>query len=401
MNSRWYRLIALGAAAAVAVTVTALLLRSKYSSSQTPAVAAVRVATVSVASGDVPIEQDTLGQVMALNTVTIRPQVGGQVTAIQFKDGQFVKEGDVLVQIDPRPLQATVDQDKATLLRDRANLSSAQTDLGRYLPLLKEGIVSAQQVSDQRALVGQRQATVAADQAALEGQQIQLGYTTITAPLAGILGLRMIDVGNTLNPANPAGIVVLTQIQPITVVFPVPQASLTEIQERQTASKTGLVVQAWSQDGSRELDKGVLSALSNEVDATTGTVMLKAVFPNPNQLLWPGSSVAVRLVLDVQHDGLTVPAAAVSQGPDGPYAWTVGADGTAAISPLKIRQQLRGLVLVSSGLRAGEQVVTDGQYGLTRGAHVSVEAPSKLASAEAAGAPALRTNQTDQLGISP
>jgi multidrug efflux system membrane fusion protein len=364
-------------------------------------VAAVRVATFAVASGDVPIEQDTLGQVMALNTVTIRPQVGGQVTAIQFKDGQFVKQGDVLVQIDPRPLQAAVDQDKATLLRDRAHLTSAQTNLGRYLPLLKQGVVSAQQVSDQRALVGQMQATVAADQAALDGEQIQLGYTTITAPLPGILGLRMVDVGNTLNPTNLAGIVVLTQIQPITVVFPVPQANLTEIQEHQTASKTGLVVQAWSQDGSRELDEGVLSALSNEVDATTGTVMLKAVFPNPNQLLWPGASVAVRLVLDVQHDGLTVPASAVNLGPEGPFAWTVGADGTAAISPLKIRQQLRGQVLVSSGLRAGEQVVTDGQYGLTRGAHVSVEAPSKLASAEAAGAPALRTNQTDQLGISP
>jgi len=397
MNSRRYWLIGLGAA----VAVTALLLRPWHSSSQKPSVAAVRVATFAVASGDVPIEQDTLGQVMALNTVTIRPQVGGQVTAIQFKDGQFVKQGDVLVQIDPRPLQAAVDQDKATLLRDRAHLTSAQTNLGRYLPLLKQGVVSAQQVSDQRALVGQMQATVAADQAALDGEQIQLGYTTITAPLPGILGLRMVDVGNTLNPTNLAGIVVLMQIQPITVVFPVPQANLTEIQEHQTASKTGLVVQAWSQDGSRELDEGVLSALSNEVDATTGTVMLKAVFPNPNQLLWPGASVAVRLVLDVQHDGLTVPASAVNLGPKGPFAWTVGADGTAAISPLKIRQQLRGQVLVSSGLRAGEQVVTDGQYGLTRGAHVSVEAPSKLASGEAAGAPALRTNQTDQLGISP
>jgi multidrug efflux system membrane fusion protein len=395
MNSRWYWLIALG----VAVAVTALLLRSRYGSRQTPSVAAVRVATVSVASGDVPIELDTLGQVMALNIVTIRSQVGGQVTAMRFKDGQFVKQGDVLVQIDPRPLQATVDQDKATLLRDRANLTSAQTNLARYLPLLKQGIVSDQQVSDQRALVGQLQATVAADQAALDGAQVQLGYTTITAPLAGVLGLRLIDVGNTLNASNPAGIVVLTQIQPITVVFPVPQASLTEIQERQTASKTGLVVQAWSQDGSRELDEGVLSALSNEVDATTGTIMLKAIFPNPKQLLWSGASVAVRLVLDVQHDGLTVPAAAVNLGPEGPFSWTIGPDGTAAISPVKIRQQLRGQVLVSSGLRAGEQVVTDGQYGLTRGAHVSVQAPSKPTSAE--GTPALRTNQPGQLGISP
>ena len=287
------------------------------------------------------------------------------------------------------------------LLMQLQQKQSFQLATARKMAAALQGIVSAQQVSDQRALVGQLQATVAADQAALDGEQIQLGYTTITAPLAGVLGLRMIDVGNTLNPTNPAGIVVLTQIQPITVVFPLPQASLTEIQERQSASKTGLVVQAWSQDGSRELDEGVLSALSNEVDATTGTVMLKAAFPNPNQLLWPGASVAVRLVLDVQHDGLTVPAAAVNQGPEGSFAWTVGADGTAAISPLKIRQQLRGQVLVSSGLRAGEQVVTDGQYELTPGAHVSVQAPSKLASAEAGGTPALRRNQPDQLGISP
>jgi membrane fusion protein, multidrug efflux system len=401
MNSRWYWLIGLGAAVAVAVAVTALLPRSRYSSSQKPAVACVRVATVSVASGDVPIEQDALGRVMALNTVTIRPQVAGQVTAIRFKDGQFVKQGDVLVQIDPRAQQATVAQDKANLLRDRANLTSAQTDLRRYLPLLEQGIVSAQHVSDQRALAAQLQATVAADQAALDRDRIQLSYTTITAPLAGVLGLTMIDVGNVLDPASPAGIVVLTQIQPITVVFPVPQASLTEIQERQRASKTGLVVQAWSQDGSQELGEGVLSALSNEVDATTGTVMLKAIFPNPNQLLWPGTSVAARLVLDVQHNGLTMPAAALNQGPEGPFAWTVGADGTAAIAPLTIRQQLRGRVLVSSGLRAGEQVVTDGQYGLTGGAHVSVLAHSKLASAETGGTPALRTNQADQLGISP
>jgi multidrug efflux system membrane fusion protein len=364
-------------------------------------VASVRVATVSVASGDVPIEQDTIGRVLALNTVTIRPQVGGQVTAIRFKDGQFVKQGDVLVQIDPRPLQATVAQDKANLLRDRANLTGAQTNLERYLPLLTQGIVSAQQVSDQRALVAQLQATVAADQAALDRNQVQLGYTTITAPLAGVLGLTMIDVGNVLDPARPAGIVVLTQIQPITVVFPVPQAGLTEIQERQKASKTGLIVQAWSQDGSRELDEGVLSALSNEVDANTGTIMLKAIFPNPNQLLWSGAFVAVRLVLDVQHDGLTVPAAAVNQGPEGPFAWTIGADGTAAISPLKIRQQLRGQVLVSSGLRAGEQVVTDGQYGLTPGAHVTVQSPSKPTSADAGAAPALRTNPPDRLGIAP
>ena len=293
-------------------------------------------------------------------------------------------------------------EDKATLARDRARLASAETDLERYVPLLTEGVVSAQQVSDQRALSDQLRATVAADQAALDRNQVQLGYTTITAPISGVLGLTLIDVGNILDPASRSGVVVLTQIQPITVLFPVPQASLTESRERQVASSTGLSVEAWSQNGSRELDQGVLSAVSNEVDATTGTVMLKAVFPNSKSLLWPGASVAVRLVLDIQRDGLTVPAAAVNQGPKGPFAWTVARDGTATMSPLTIRQQLRGHVLVSSGLSAGEQVVTDGQYGLTSGALIKIVAPSKQASTEEEQpAPELRTNQSDRLGISP
>jgi multidrug efflux system membrane fusion protein len=353
-----------------------------------------------VARADVSIEQDALGRVTALNTVTIRPQVGGQVTAIKFKDGQYVQQGDVLVQIDPRPLQAAVAQDKATLARDRAHLASAETDLDRYVPLLAGGVVSAQQVSDQRALVAQLRATVAADRAALDRDHVPLGYATITAPISGVLGLTLIDVGNIVDPASPAGVVVLTQMQPITVLFPVPQETLTEIRERQAASRTGLIVEAWSQDGSRQLDQGVLSAVSNEVEPSTGTVMLKAVFPNPTSLLWPGASVAVRLVLDVRRDGLTVPAVAVNQGPKGPFAWIVARDGTVKMSTLTIAQELRGQVLVSSGLSAGEQVVTDGQYGLTSGVRIKIsETTSK--STEGEHSLQLRRNQSGRLGISP
>jgi membrane fusion protein, multidrug efflux system len=386
----------LGLALILAASGLALVLSNHRTQQNEPANAAAPVIATAVASGDVPIELEALGRVMASNTVSIRPQIRGQVTAIKYKDGQHVNQGDVLVAIDPRPLQAMVAQDKATLARDRATFASAEADLERYVPLLPQGVVSAQQVSDQRAQVAQRQASVAVDQAALDRDQVQLGYATITAPISGVLGLGLIDVGNEVDPASPTTLVVLTQIQPITIQFPVPQSSLTEIQERQAANSTGLAVQAWLQDGSRQLDQGVLSALSNEVDPATGTVMLKAVFPNPQRSLWPGAAVSVRLVLDVQHGGLTVPATAVNQGPQGPFAWTVTLQGTATMVPLRIRQQLRGQVLLSSGLSVGEQVIIDGQYGLSPGVPVSVQKPSNQASASS-----LRTNQTGRLGISP
>jgi len=387
-------MIALGAA----IVLVAILawVRSGHGGPKEPESAAVPVITTAVASGDVPIELQALGEVMAMNTVTIRPQVRGQVTAIKYRDGQYVKQGDVLVEIDPRPLQAAVAQDKATLARDRANLDSAQADLERYIPLLPEGVVSGQQVSDQRALVAQLRATAALDQAALDRDRVQLGFTTISAPISGVLGLELIDVGNVLDPTSSAGLVVLTQIQPITVQFPMPEDSLAEIQSRQAASPSALTVQAWLTDGSRQLDQGVLSAISNEVDPATGTVMLKAVFPNPHRSLWPGSSVAVRLIVDIQHGGVTVPASAINQGPDGAFAWTITSNGTAGIRPLVIRQQLRGQALVSSGLSAGEHVVIDGQYGLTQGAQVIVQQPSR----QAATTP-LRTNQPGRLGIAP
>lgn len=395
MNHR-RRMIGLIAAVGIAAIGLAAVLSRGRSGPKEPSVAAVPVVTTTVVSGDVPIELEALGRVMAINTVTIRPQVRGQVTAIKYRDGQYVTQGAVLVEIDPRPLQAMVAQDKATLARDRANLGSAEADLERYIPLLPQGVVSAQQVGDQRALVAQQHATVALDQAALDRDQVQLGFTTITAPISGVLGLELIDVGNVLDPTSSAGLVVLTQMQPITVQFPVPEGSLEEIQARQAASPSALTVQAWLPDGSRQLDQGVLSALSNEVDPATGTVTLKAVFPNPHRSLWPGSSVAARLVIDVQHGGLTVPASALNQGPQGAYAWTITSNGTARMQPVVVRQQLRGQALVSSGLSAGEQVVIDGQYGLTEGAQVSVQRPS----GQAAAAP-LRTNQPGRLGIAP
>jgi len=310
-----------GAAAAVAVAYF-VLDRPEKGKAAAPPPAPVLVAPVR--SGDVPIELDALGRVSAYNTVTVRAMVGGQIKRIAFADGQVVAANDTLVQIDPRPFQATVDQDKATVDRDRANLANAESDLRRYGPLLKQGVTSQQQVETQKSLVSQLRATVAADLAALARDQVQLGFTTVAAPIAGVLGLRLVDAGNIVSPSDPAGLVVLTQVQPIAVLFTVPQSGLSDIRARQAvAGDRGLAVEAWTQDAARKLGEGRLEALSNQVDATSGTLTLKATFPNPDRALWPGASVLARLVLDTQQGGLTVPSAALDQGPQGPFVWLV------------------------------------------------------------------------------
>ncbi len=362
----------------------------------------IPVTTTTVASADVPIELEALGRVTAFNTVTVRTLVAGPIKSIAFKDGQAVRQGDPLFQIDPRSLQASVDQDKAAVERDRAALANAEADLRRYQPLAGNGVVSTQQVETQRSQVSQLHATVAAGLAALDRDQVQLGYTTITAPITGVLGFRLVDVGNVVSPSDQNGLVVLTQVQPIEVLFALPQANLTNVQAQQAASGgKGLAVQAWTQDGSRQLDQGTLAALSNQVDAASGTISLKALFPNPRQSLWPGASVTVRLVLETQPDGLTIPLTAMDQGPAGPFVWLVAADNTTRPVQIQVRQQIRGQALVSSGLKAGDQVVTDGQYGLTSGAHVAVQQPSSQPAARGTSAPPLHTNQPGRLGISP
>ncbi|MDB5405835.1 MAG: efflux transporter periplasmic adaptor subunit, partial [Rhodospirillales bacterium] len=366
--------IGIGAIVLIAASGFALLRRpaEPVKSGSNPSATPVTIAAVVPA--DVPIELDAIGRVQAANTVIVRTQVAGQVQKFAFQEGQPVAAGQLLAQIDSRPFQATVEQDQATLARDRANLANAEADLRRYIPLVGKGLVSAQQVDTQRALVAQLGATIAADQAVLDRDQVQLGYTSITAPIAGIAGLRFVDVGNVVSPADQQGLVVINQVQPIYVLFALPQADLPEIKTRAAASgKDGLTVEAWSQNNSRKLDTGNLAVINNQVDATSGTVTLRGTFPNPGDLLWPGAFVSIRLVLDVQHGGLTIPATALQLGPQGTYVWTVAGDGTAQPTSITVRQSRHGQVLVSSGLSAGEQVVTNGQYGLVPGAHVAAQ----------------------------
>lgn len=361
-----------------------------------PFVPPAPVAEATVARQDVPIELDGLGRVQAFNTVTVRTQVEGQIQQIAFNQGQTVQQGDLLVTIDPRLTQAKLEQDQAALARDQAHLANAQANLSRYKPLERSGYATDQQVDTQQAMIDQLQASIKGDQAVIDQDQVELGYTRITAPIGGVTGFRLVDEGNVVHPTDANGLVTIAQIQPIAVLFTLPQATLPDIQRQMAGAGTaGLTVEAWSQDGTSKLDTGTLETLDNTVDAASGTITLRADFPNPQKMLWPGEFVQARLVLRVQHDGLTVPAAVVQRGPDGAFAWVVRSDGTVAPQPIQVAQMVRGTALVTSGLAAGQTVVSDGQYGLQPGDTVAARSP-----ADTTGSP-LMNAQTDTLGIQP
>lgn len=361
-----------------------------------PVVQAVPVAEATVARQDVPIELDGLGRVQAFNTVTVRTQVEGQIQRIAYNQGQTVQKGDLLVTIDPRLYQAKLEQDQAALARDQAHLANAQANLNRYKPLEHSGYATDQQVDTQQAMIDQLQASIKGDQAVIDQDQVELGYTQITAPITGVTGFRLVDEGNVVHPTDANGLVTIAQVQPIAVLFTLPQAALPDIQRQMAdAGTAGLTVEAWSQDGASKLDTGKLETLDNTVDAASGTITLRADFPNPQKMLWPGEFVEARLVLRVQQDGLTVPAAVVQRGPDGAFAWVVRPDATVAPQPIQVAQMVRGTALVTSGLSVGQTVVSDGQYGLRPGDKVAVRSPGDTADTP------LMNGQTDTLGIQP
>jgi membrane fusion protein, multidrug efflux system len=379
-----------------ALAVGALRIEDGKAKAAVPAAAppAVPVAVAEVEQGDVPIDLSGLGQVQAFNEAMIRPQVSGQITGVDYHEGQLVQKGALLVKIDPLPYQARLDQAKAALAKDEAHLSNAEANLGRYTPLAHEGFVSTQQMQTQQSMASQASADVEADKAVIEQDQIALNYTSITAPFTGVAGLSLVDVGNVVQAGQTQGLVTITQIQPIAVLFTLPQAQLPEIQTAMNAmgGAAHLTVTAWSEDGTKLLGTGQLLAIANTVDATNGTITLRAVFPNEKRLLWPGEFVSARLRIQTVHDGLTIPEAVVQRGPDGIYAWRV-INHKATMQPVDVTPLLDGRDLVTQGLAAGETVVTDGQYGLSDGARVAVESGG-------ASSP-LRNAQTTMLGIQP
>jgi membrane fusion protein, multidrug efflux system len=342
------------------------------SSAATPASPPVPIVAGVVAQHDVPIYLTGVGTVIAYNTDIVRSQIQGQIISINFTEGQSVHTGDLLAQIDPRPYQALIDQYTANLDRDQAQLNNSVANLNRYTPLAQKGWATPQLLDTQKAQVAQLQAAVKADQALIEAANVQLGYTHLTSPIDGVTGIRQIDVGNIISPANTNGVVVVTQLEPISLIFTLPETDLPQIQQQQQKTKAPLAVVAYSQDDKIQLGQGTLGLVNNQILQTTGSIQLKAQFPNKTHQLWPGQLINVRLLIDTRHDGLTVPASVVQQGPQGPYAYVVNPDSSVAIRPIKVAQVSDGQALIDSGLQANEQVVIDGQYKLQSGTRVTL-----------------------------
>lgn len=325
-----------------------------------------------VSTQDVPIYLRGIGTVIAYNTDIVRSQIQGQLTQIAFSEGKAVRAGDLLAQIDPRPFQSQLDQVTATRDRDQAQLTNALANLGRYTQLSGKGYATPQLLDTQKAQVAQLQNAVKSDNALIEQAQVQLGYTRLTSPISGITGVRQVDVGNIIHPSDPNGLVVVTQIEPISLIFTLPETDLPQIQQQMAASQTPLKVLAYSQDDKIQLDVGKVDLINNEILQTTGAVQLKAEFPNTAHRLWPGELVNARLLLDTRRNGLTVPAGAVQQGQQGFYAYVIKPDNTVEARTITVGQTSDGQALIDSGLAANEQVVVDGQYKLQPGSHVSI-----------------------------
>ncbi len=333
----------------------------------------VAVTVVPAVRRDVPVQLEALGTVQALNTVSVRPQVGGQIEAITFREGQEIKAGEVIARLDARPLKAALDQVRAKKVQDQAQLATAQGTLKRYEELGARHFVSAQDLENQRHSVGQFQAALAADDAAIASAQLQLDYATIRAPIDGVAGIRQVDVGNVVQ-ANSSAIVVLAQMHPITVLFSLPEQHLDAVRGAADALK----VEALDRGDSHVLATGALTVVDNQIDPGTGTFKLKAQFDNADNALWPGQFVNVRVQVRTLAQALVVPAPALQRGPEGSYVFVVGADGTAAMQAVQAGVATDdGQLVISKGLEDGQQVVTEGQFRLKQGSKVLALKPGE------------------------
>jgi multidrug efflux system membrane fusion protein len=331
----------------------------------------VPVLAEAVATRDVPVYLRGLGSVSAFNTVTVKARVDGQITKINFREGQEVKQGDLLVEIDPRPYAAQLHTAEANLAKDEASIADAKLNLARFTELWKAGVISQQQYNTQQSLVGQIQGSIGADQAAIENAKLQLVYSRITSPISGRIGLRIVDIGNIVHASDPTGLVVITQLQPIAVLFTLPEDYIPQVMQHMRQAP--LDVDAYSRDDRTKLASGKLLTLNNEIDATTGTNKYKAVFPNQDRALWPNQFVNIRLLLETKQNATTVPAAAIQRGSQGTFAYVVKPDNTVEPRVVKVGVTEGNLASIDSGLQPGEMVVTDGQDKLQPGAKVEVQ----------------------------
>lgn len=337
--------------------------------------AQVPVLAGTVETRSVPVYVEGLGSVQAFNTVTVKARVDGQITKVFFREGQDVKAGDPLFQIDPRPFQSALQQAEAAKEKDEAQLQSAQLDLDRTTRLLAQSFQTRQTYDQQKAAVAQLQASLKADQAQIDNAQLNLEYSLVKSPIDGRTGSRLVDVGNLVQMAQSSPLVTITQLRPIFVSFTVPAVRLDDI--RKSEAKGPLKVIAYAQDDKTELAQGDLTLIDNQVDVATGTIHLKAQFDNANEPLWPGEFVSARIVLATRDNAITVPEQAVMRGPNGAYVYVLADDDTARRRNVEVAATQEGIAVISKGLKSGERIVTEGQYRLTDGAKAKVGAPQQ------------------------
>jgi multidrug efflux system membrane fusion protein len=364
-------------------------LRHRSMAAEKPAATApppVVATTVRVQQRDMPIMLTGVGTVSALQSVTVRARIDGQLDKVGFVEGQDVKEGQLLAQIDPRTLQAQLAQIMAQKAKDQAQLQNARRDLQRYTDLIRQDAATQQTLDTARAQVAQLEAALQSDDAQINFARVQLSYTRITAPIGGRVGARLVDPGNIVHAADANGLVVINQIDPIAVVFTLPEDAFQNINRALRASPQALPVLAYARNGDEMLGQGSLILLNNQIDTSSGTVQLKARFPNAEHKLWPGQYVNARLVLGQRRQALTVPAGVVQRGPNGVYAYVVDADSTARMQPIQVADIQDGVAVIEHGLSAGQRVVLDGQYKLKAGLRVA-EASAQNGSASAAQPP--------------
>src|ERR1700688_622547 len=371
-----HRQVLLGVGAALLLVLGWVWLSRTPAKAQGPArgPAAVAVETAVATRRDVPVYLEGLGNVQAFYTAKITARVDGELQRVGFIEGQLVQKGDLLAQIDPRPLQAALDQATGMQAKDAAQLDSAKRDLERYQVLAPQNLTSKQVLDTQQAQVAQLLAQLQVDRAAIDNARTQLAYATITAPFSGRTGIRLVDPGNIVRAADTTRIVVVTQIQPISIVFTLPEDAVPQINQALAAGEVG--VAALSRDDRTQLDSGTLALVDNEIDPSTGTVRLKATFANARNALWPGQFVNVRVLLQQRRDVVTLPAVAIEHGPEGLFAYVVKADSTVEARPIKTAEDTEGVTVVTDGLQSGERVVTTNQYRLQPGAQVRTVTPA-------------------------
>jgi multidrug efflux system membrane fusion protein len=337
---------------------------------------AVAVSVAAVEKRDVPETIEGLGSVTPLATVTVKTQVDGRLTQLGFTEGQPVKKGDFIAQIDPRPFQIQLEQAAAAKARDEAAAKNAQLNLQRYISLREQKLVPQQQVDDQQTATDQAKAAVALDNAAVDSAKLQLDFAHITSPVDGVTGIRQVDLGNIVHPADPNGIVVITQLDPISVIFTLPQDALTEVTQAMDAAPEKLKVEAYARDGVTLLGSGKLYVVDNQINPSTATLRLKATFDNGKRALWPNQFVKARLYLRTRQDAVVVPTPAVQRGPQGTFVYVVE-DDVAKTRDVEVASTQGSLTLIGSGLKENERVVTDGIGQLKPGAKVSLRAPGE------------------------